>query len=77
MFKASDGYNVEYSEAVSCNRNSFKVGISNHKKTELSPKEHCDKIKEALSKYIDQYTDKYGDNKTKCYIYFSLECENK
>jgi len=71
-------YEVEYSEKISSANNKFKISISNYgNNIVLSPKEHCEKLKNHLSKYIDQYVEKYGINKTKCDVYFTLSCDNK
>jgi len=74
----SSEYDVEYSEKISSTNKKFQISISNYgNKNVLSPKEHCEKLKNHLSMYIDQYVEKYGINKTKCDVYFTLSCDDK
>ena len=71
-------YEIEYSEKSSAANKKIEMILSSYgNKTVLSPKEHCENINKQLSKYIDQYVEKYGINKTKCNVYFALSCDDK
>jgi hypothetical protein len=76
-------YSTEYTEKILLGKNKhFKLTVSNddaYYKSLLStksPEEHCQVIKDKLSKYIKSYVEKYGDDNTKCRVNFSISCES-
>lgn len=74
----SSKYNVDYVESVSPSKQKFQIKLTSFDYSNtLSPKEHCEYVKNQLSIYVDQYVERYGADKTKCEVYFTLSCEDK